>query len=98
LLTLHAFPTRRSSDLKYFSISPGYLKAAGTHLLTGRDFTWYDDANTPKVAIINDSFARAMFGKTSALGLRFVMADKVSYEIVGVDRKSTRLNSSHVAI
>ena len=69
---------------KYFSISPGYLKAAGTHLLTGRDFTWYDDANTPKVAIINDSFARAMFGKTSALGLRFVMADKVSYEIVGV--------------
>jgi predicted permease len=69
---------------KYFSISPRYLQAAGTHLLTGRDFTWHDDANASKVAIVNDRFARAMFGDTSALGLRFMMADKVSYEIVGV--------------
>jgi len=69
---------------KYFSISPGYLEAAGTHLLTGRDFTWHDAANAPKVAIVNDRFARAMFGKTSALGRRFTLADKVSYEIVGV--------------
>jgi predicted permease len=69
---------------KYFSISPGYLDAAGTHLLSGRDFTWHDDANAPKVAIVNERFAREMFGKTSALGLRFTMADKISYEIVGV--------------
>jgi predicted permease len=69
---------------KYFSISPGYLAAAGTLLLTGRDFTWHDDANAPKVAIVNERFAREMFGKTSALGLRFTMADKISYEIVGV--------------
>jgi predicted permease len=69
---------------KYFSISPGYLAAAGTLLLTGRDFTWHDDANAPKVAIVNERFAREMFGNTSALGLRFTMADKISYEIVGV--------------
>jgi predicted permease len=69
---------------KYFSISPRYLQTAGTHLLTGRDFSWHDDANASKVAIVNDRFARAMFGDTSALGLRFMMADKVSYEIVGV--------------
>jgi len=69
---------------KYFSISPAYLDAAGTHLLTGRDFTWHDDANAPKVVIVNETFAREMFGKTSALGLRFTMADKASYEIVGV--------------
>jgi predicted permease len=69
---------------KYFSISPGYLAAAETLLLTGRDFTWHDDANAPKVAIVNERFARGMFGKTSALGLRFTMADKISYEIVGV--------------
>jgi ABC-type antimicrobial peptide transport system permease subunit len=52
--------------------------------LAGRDFTWHDDANASKVAIVNDHFARAMFGKISAIGLRFMMADKVSYEIVGV--------------
>jgi predicted permease len=70
---------------KYFSISPGYFGAAGTHVLTGRDFTWQDDVDAPKVATVNDRFARAMFGDTPALGLRFVMADKVSREIVGVD-------------
>lgn len=69
---------------KYFSISPGYFNAAGTHLLTGRDFTWHDDANAPKVAIVNERFARELFGGTSALGQRFMMGDKLSYEVVGV--------------
>ena len=69
---------------KYFSISPGYLEAAGTHLLTGRDFTWHDDAKASRVAIVNETFARAMFGNASALGLRFTMGDKVPNEIVGV--------------
>jgi predicted permease len=69
---------------KYFSISPGYIEAAETRLLAGRDFTWHDDANAPKVAIVNERFARAMFGNTSVLGRRFMLADKTSYEIVGV--------------
>jgi len=69
---------------KYFSISPGYLEAAGTRLLTGRDFTWRDDAKAPRVAIINQTFVHAMFGNTSALGRQFMMGDKVPYEIVGV--------------
>jgi hypothetical protein len=67
-----------------FRSPPGYLQAAGTHILTGRDFTWHDDAKSPKVAIVNERFARAMFGSTSALGLRFTMADMVPREIVGV--------------
>ena len=69
---------------KYFSISPGYLEAAGTHLLGGRDFTWHDDAKAPNVAIVNETFAHAMFGNTSPLGLRFALGEKFSYEIVGV--------------
>lgn len=77
-------PSTSAFGAKYFSISPGYLEAAGTHLLTGRDFTWRDDAKGPKIAIVNETFARAMFGNTSALGQRFMMADKVPYEIVGV--------------
>src|SRR2546429_574862 len=69
---------------KYFSISPGYLQAAGTRLLGGRDFTWHDDAKSPKVAIVNEAFARSMFGNTSALGRRFLWGEKLPYEIVGV--------------
>ena len=84
-------------EAKYFSISPGYLDAAGTHLLTGRDFTWHDDANTPRVAIVNENFAREMFGEESAaVGQRFKLFDKIDYEVVGVieDGKYNSLTES----
>ena len=48
----------------YYSISPGYLQAAATRLLAGRDFTWQDDATKPKVAFVNQTFARRMFGNS----------------------------------
>ncbi len=69
---------------KYFSISPGYFAAAQTKLLAGRDFTWHDDAQAPKVAIVNQTFARALFGNASAIGMRFRTGDSTSYEISGV--------------
>jgi len=68
---------------KYFSISPGYLEAAGTRLLTGRDFTWHDDAKAPRVVIVNKTFARRMFGEQSAIGMSFLMG-QAPYQIVGV--------------
>jgi predicted permease len=46
----------------YFDVSPGYLSAAGTRLMAGRDFTWHDDKQAPLVAIINQTFARKVFG------------------------------------
>ncbi len=47
-----------------FTISPGYLEAAGTRLLDGRDFSWQDTTQTPYVAIVNETFARKMWGDT----------------------------------
>ena len=70
---------------KYYSTSPGYFAAAGTHLLMGRRFTWQDDNKAPNVAIVNERFARWVFGTAaSAVGQRFRTSDKDSYEIVGV--------------
>ena len=77
-------PSNSVFAAKYFSISPGYLEAAETRLLAGRDFTWHDSADAPNVVIVNQSFARAMFGTTSSIGFRFMMADRKSYEIVGI--------------
>ena len=82
--TIDFRPSNMAVGAKYFSISPGYLHAAGTQLLKGRDFTWHDDAKSPKVAIVNETFARSMFGSASALGQEFMMGDKISHEIVGV--------------
>jgi ABC-type antimicrobial peptide transport system permease subunit len=69
---------------KYFSISPGYLRAAETRLLAGRDFTWHDDEHAPKVALVNETFAHMMFGNVPAVGRRFAQPGPTIYEIVGV--------------
>ncbi len=77
-------PSNSAFGAKFFSISPGYLQAASTRLLTGRDFVWQDDAAAPKVALVNETFARKMFGDSLAVGRRFAMGDKSLRQIVGV--------------
>ena len=56
-----------------YPMSPEYLKAAGTRLLEGRDVSWQDTKETPPVAIVNETFARTMWGDTPAIGQRFVL-------------------------
>lgn len=78
-------PSNSAFSAKYYSMSPGYLTAAGTHLLMGRDFTWQDNDKAPKVAVVNERFARLMFGTAaSAVGKRFANGDKSCCEVVGV--------------
>jgi predicted permease len=77
-------PSNSVTSAQYFSVSPGYVAAAGTRLLAGRDFAWDDGPKSPKVAIVNEFLARKMFGDSPALGRRFLEGDKISYEIVGV--------------
>jgi predicted permease len=77
-------PSNSMGGARYYSISPGYLKAAETRLLAGRDFTWDDGPKSPKVAIVNETFARKLFGSESAIGRHFLERDKSRYEIVGV--------------
>jgi predicted permease len=69
---------------KYYSISPGYLRAAETQLLRGRDFNWHDDATTTRVALVNATFARVMFGDVQPIGRHFMTGEKSLYEIVGI--------------
>ena len=66
-----------------FPMSPGYLEAAGTRLLSGRDVSWQDTAKTPYVAIVNQTFARKMWGQTPAVGQHFVLKGQLT-EVVGV--------------
>jgi predicted permease len=66
-----------------FAMSPGYLEAAGTRLLSGRDVSWQDTMTTPYVAIVNQTFARKMWGKAPAIGERFVLSGHLT-EVVGI--------------
>jgi predicted permease len=66
-----------------FTISPGYLETARTRLLRGRDVSWRDTTKTPYVALVNETFARKMWGDAPALGQRFIFRDHLR-EVVGV--------------
>jgi predicted permease len=66
-----------------YQMSPGYLEAAGTRLLSGRDVSWHDTIKTPYVAIVNKTFARKMWGETPAIGQHFISKGNLT-EVVGV--------------
>jgi predicted permease len=65
------------------TVSPAYFEAAGTRLLSGRDISWHDTAQTPYVAVVNATFARKMWGDAPAIGQHFIVFGQLR-EVVGV--------------
>ena len=49
-------------------VSPGWFATYGTRLVAGRDFTPHDTAGAPRVAIVNEAFARRFLNGASPLG------------------------------
>jgi predicted permease len=82
--TTEFLPAHMAFAASTFLVSPGYLRTAGTRLQEGRDFTWHDDDKSPGVAIVNQTFARTLFGTTHAVGKRFALWETAKYQIVGV--------------
>ena len=66
------------------SVSPGYFAVTRTRLLAGRDFTVHDDAKSPAVAIVNQTFAKRLFGTENAVGMRYPTGTGQMTEVVGV--------------
>jgi predicted permease len=78
-------PTNYIADAMDYNISPGYMGAAGTRLLAGRDLTYRDDKQAPKVALVNRQFAIKVFGSVEkALGGHFKYWGGERAEVVGV--------------
>ena len=74
-----------AATVQVFKISPDYLHAAETSLLAGRSFSWQDDKDAPRVAVVNALFARKIFGSvTNAVGRYFKMEDGTRVQVVGV--------------
>jgi predicted permease len=68
-----------------YKISPQYFQAAGTAMLEGRTFSLHDDKDAPSVAVVNQEFARKIFGSvTSALGRYYKMTDGTRVQVVGI--------------
>lgn len=68
-----------------YSVSPGYFRAAATTLLAGRIFAWRDDSKAPPVAVVNEEFARKLFGSPrKAIGRYFKTWGGVRVQVVGI--------------
>ena len=70
-------------------ISPGYFKTMGTTLIAGRDFSDRDTPGSPKVAIVNEVFAKKFFGSANPVGRTFLVEGDTGqpddrYEVVGL--------------
>jgi predicted permease len=78
-------PSNAAAEPFMFSVSPEYFQAAGTGLLSGRTFTRHDDENAPRVAVINQEFARRIFeSAANATGRYFKMRDGTRTQVVGI--------------
>ena len=78
-------PANAAADAIVYEVSPGYFRAAGTTLLSGRPFTLHDDKNSPRVAIVNGEFVRKVFGSpTGAIGRYYRMKDGTRIQVVGI--------------
>ncbi|MGD0125177.1 MAG: ABC transporter permease [Terriglobia bacterium] len=92
-VTVEGYHARPDEDLECAmdAVSAGFLSTLKIPLLSGRDFTEADGSGAPKVAIVNQQFARFFFPGGNALGrhLAFGAGDvKLDIEIVGVVRDS----------
>ena len=68
----------------FYQVSPGFFATTGTRLLTGREFTWHDDNNSPQVAIVNRAFVKRVFHGESAVGKSFPSYSGRLVEVIGV--------------
>lgn len=75
------------------AIGPGYFSTLKTTLLAGREFTPQDTASSPRVAVVNEQFAKAVFGGGNPIGRTFTHEqvageEDLTYEVVGLVRNT----------
>jgi predicted permease len=77
----------RDSDADYDSVGADYFRTMGIPLIAGREFKLADNATSPKVAIVNETFVKHFFGGQNPIGRRFARGGgnvTPDIEIVGV--------------
>ena len=78
-------PSNAAAEAILFKISPDYFRAAGTALLAGRNLSWRDGMDVPRIAVVNREFANRILGSVNnAIGGHYKMPDGTRIEVVGL--------------
>jgi predicted permease len=86
-----SYEIRENEDttIPYAIVSPRYFATLRTAFVAGRDFTDLDDADSQRVAIVNEAFARRFWPGLDPLGRKF-RAHGQERTVVGVVRTVTQ--------
>jgi predicted permease len=85
------------APVRWNPVGPDFLNVLGTPLLIGRDIAQRDTAATPKVAIINQTFAERYLKRTTPIGHHIELeGNRGAYTIIGVfpDLKFTKVRET----
>src|SRR5205814_9327745 len=97
LLFFLSFPTRRSSDLYVLMFVVPIMGYAMSSSFTQSDGVYFFGVNLPELLPKNDARFE-LFDRIHAI-LAYTLLGLVALHVAGaIDRKSTRLNSSHLGI
>ncbi len=79
---------REDNSSSWNRVTAGYFDAVGTPIVHGRGFSERDTADSRKVAVVNEAFARRFFRNEDPIGRSFGARPTMSraFEIVGVVR------------
>jgi putative ABC transport system permease protein len=69
---------------RYNVVGPGYFRTLGIPMLAGREFTAADGLGAPKVAIVNQAFARKFHLGSDVVGKFMGKNDSLDLQIVGL--------------
>jgi predicted permease len=78
-------------DARFDYVGPNFFSTLGIPLLMGREINERDGEGSPRICVVNESFAKFYFGDSSPIGkhVKDLFPDtQVSLEIVGVVRDS----------
>lgn len=70
-------PGEPQPQAEFRTADPGYFRASGMTLASGRDFTIADTAKTQRVAIVNETLAKLLFPGEDAIGRRVTWTGEV---------------------
>src|SRR5205814_2389510 len=96
-LTLYSFPTRRSSDLD-FNLTGFRIETSNEIRLLGCKPNIPLWVNRRRMRITDAGIGHVIFGDLSGLGIELSNVSLEDRSEPDIDRKSTRLNSSHLGI
>jgi len=78
-------PNNRGTLVNFDDVTPGHFETMRIPLLSGRDFTDFDRANTTRVAVINQAMANLVWPGQEPLGKRFAIVQEPNLlQVIGV--------------